>query len=242
MIVLADSFLTNLKFKSSSTLHYISLFMFQLAGLFVDEELCLPGNWTVKHFVVHREIKYHNNQLLAGTEMRNTKHCLCHVILGSDEDNSNTNAVIIVASILTPLLVISLIIVAVFYVCRRHRQRKEIALQSKIAQYNEMRMYSNEPPDVNYDDMKLEVCLHRGRFGDVSVPFDTLLRERFLLRYWLYFVGMCNNKIVTSEAVTNDFGDTRHQQLAYLFASNSAHTIADKGHACSTVAHTYTIV
>lgn len=91
---------------------------------------------------------------------------MCYV-LDPNGDVAKTQVVGLVAGLLTTLLIFSAIIIAAFIICRRRSQRKRLAM-TKMAQCNEMGMYSDDPPDVNYDDMKLELCLHRGRFGDVS--------------------------------------------------------------------------
>ncbi|XP_067937083.1 activin receptor type-2A-like [Watersipora subatra] len=70
----------------------------------------------------------------------------------------------------------SVIGVICFFVLRRNRQSKEKALQRKMDRYNyDMRIYSTEPPVVNYDDLVMGACLHRGRFGDV---FRAKLNDR----------------------------------------------------------------
>lgn len=60
-------------------------------------------------------------------------------------------------------------------------------------------MYSYEPPLVNYDDMTLEVCLHRGRFGDVSIceipnfcvcRDDWAMQLRSTRRHWEVWVNL----------------------------------------------------
>lgn len=92
------------------------------------------------------------------------------MVVVSDADPAITRIVTLIAGIVTPIFILSLIIVVGFYIIRKRNQQKQLALQNKVDQYNyDMRMYSPDPPLVNFDDMVMGTCIHRGRFGDVSV-------------------------------------------------------------------------
>lgn len=67
------------------------------------------------------------------------------------------------------MVLLAALIVTLFYVCRKRQlQKAELKLKLKQQYDYEMRLCTDEPPPVCYDDLKLELCLHKGRFGDVS--------------------------------------------------------------------------
>ena len=89
------------------------------------------------------------------------------------EKGDTTKTTIIIVALIAILLLVSVVVTIIYYIYRKRRQADEKALQLKMDQYNyDMRIYSDEPPVVNYDDMTMGSCIHRGRFGDVSYPLS----------------------------------------------------------------------
>jgi len=87
------------------------------------------------------------------------------------ERPDHKQTIIIFCCAFAGLIFLGVISIIVFYQYRKKALDKR-ANQLKIEQYNyDMRMYNEEPPVVNYDDLKLEQCLHRGRFGEVRITF-----------------------------------------------------------------------
>lgn len=75
---------------------------------------------------------------------------------------------IITICIVPALMLLAACGTLIFWVTSRRRERARRELQLKMSPYNyDMAMYSAEPPLVNVADLKLDTCIHRGRFGDV---------------------------------------------------------------------------
>lgn len=92
-----------------------------------------------------------------------------HLFVDPEGAGAKTQYTIIAVCIVLGLVCFSAVLVVTIYIIRKKKQNKAEALQSKLDYKYEMSMYNKDPPQVDCEDLTLANCIHKGRFGDVSV-------------------------------------------------------------------------